>query len=345
MSLHTKPTVFFSHSSKDKEAIKHLKDRFLKITGKTIDVFVSSDGQSIPLGHNWVKTIEDALGRAKLMFVFVTPNSIGSPWLPFEAAFSYSRNVAVVPVVFGGLSMENLPMPLSLLQGFSVDNHEQLNNIIARCNDSFGFEHELSFLDSDMPVVPGRDVEKGVGIKQVAKGLTIYPMCEQEPSDEFKKEVAAELSKGLEVGGRKCLPWPLYYPGFSWNGEVIEVDAHAFVEDPSIEWCLREIMKKTGGFMRISVNFGNGYVADPDKLSASWKLRGWMTEICEREFICKAGDLYLLVIDRSGGSVVFDIKAEGFSVKLIDQAIKDFVDCRVITLNPGGQLEEYLKRW
>ena len=41
---HEKPTIFFSHSTKDKEIIKHLKERFQKITGKTIDVFVSSDG-------------------------------------------------------------------------------------------------------------------------------------------------------------------------------------------------------------------------------------------------------------------------------------------------------------
>ncbi|MTV80710.1 toll/interleukin-1 receptor domain-containing protein, partial [Streptococcus pneumoniae] len=52
-----KPTVFFSHSSLDKEIAKSLKDKLIEYTGGTVQIFVSSDGESIPFGKNWLSTI------------------------------------------------------------------------------------------------------------------------------------------------------------------------------------------------------------------------------------------------------------------------------------------------
>ena len=76
-----KPTIFFSHSSKDKLILNRLKESLLELTHNSIEIFLSSDGQSIPFGKNWVYSIEDALKEAKLMFVFLTPNSIQSNWI------------------------------------------------------------------------------------------------------------------------------------------------------------------------------------------------------------------------------------------------------------------------
>lgn len=53
-----KPTVFFSHSSKDKKFLTRLKEMVAAKTGNSIDIFLSSDGESIPLGRNWVHTIQ-----------------------------------------------------------------------------------------------------------------------------------------------------------------------------------------------------------------------------------------------------------------------------------------------
>ena len=44
-----KPVVFFSHSSRDKRELALLKELFVQKTGGTVEVFLSSDGQSIPL--------------------------------------------------------------------------------------------------------------------------------------------------------------------------------------------------------------------------------------------------------------------------------------------------------
>jgi hypothetical protein len=55
-------TVFFSHSSVDRKALAELKSLFDNKAAGFVNWFLSSDGQSIKLGTNWVVGISDALG-------------------------------------------------------------------------------------------------------------------------------------------------------------------------------------------------------------------------------------------------------------------------------------------
>jgi hypothetical protein len=145
----TKPIIFFSHSSSDKLTLKKLKEQFTLKTGNTIEIFLSSDGQSIPLGRNWVHKIHEALNEAKIMIVFLTPNSIKSNWLYFESGYAYSKDIRVIPVGFLGIDLNLLHPPLSLLQGFNITSEEGFNNIIAIINEEFDHKHELSFTNEE----------------------------------------------------------------------------------------------------------------------------------------------------------------------------------------------------
>jgi hypothetical protein len=145
----TKPTIFFSHSVRDKNELIRLKELFVQKTGGSIDVFLSSDGQSIPLGRNWVHRIQEALENASLMIVFVSPNSLRSNWTFFESGYAYSKGIRVVPVGFLGVDLLTLPPPLSLLQGFNITSEEGLNNLIAVTNDAFGHSHEAKFTSEE----------------------------------------------------------------------------------------------------------------------------------------------------------------------------------------------------
>lgn len=131
-----KPTIFFSHSSKDQELILPLKNELEDITSGVMDIFMSSDGQSIPFGRNWVHKIEEGLNNAKIMFVFITENSINTAWIYFEAGYAYSKNVRVIPVGIG-VDIGSLKAPLNLLQGFNITVDESLNNFITIINDEF----------------------------------------------------------------------------------------------------------------------------------------------------------------------------------------------------------------
>lgn len=141
----TKPTVFISHSSRDEKLVRRLKGLLDKKVGNTLDIFVSSDGQSIPFGRNWVYEIEKALKNSKIMFVLLSPNSIRSTWIYFEAGFAYANDIKVIPIGILGIDLSQVIPPMSLLQGFNINSVESLNNLISVIDREFDYSLELSF--------------------------------------------------------------------------------------------------------------------------------------------------------------------------------------------------------
>lgn len=140
-----KPIMFFSHSSQDQKSLVRLKELFLEKTGESIEIFLSCDGQSIPLGRNWVRRVQEALEEAKVMVTFVTPNAIRSNWLYFESGFAYAKGIRVVPVGFLGLDLATITPPLSLLQGFNITSADGLDNLVALANEVFQHSHLSRF--------------------------------------------------------------------------------------------------------------------------------------------------------------------------------------------------------
>src|SRR4030095_4256431 len=115
-----KPIVFLSHSSRDSKTLNRLKFELENKTHGTIDFFLSCDGESIPFGRNWVATIQEALEKAKLTFVFLSRHSLNSGWVHFESGFVYGKDIRVIPVAMPGVDFGKLSPPLSLLQGFNL---------------------------------------------------------------------------------------------------------------------------------------------------------------------------------------------------------------------------------
>lgn len=144
-----KPTMFFSHSSRDREILVRLKELFVEKTGSAIEVFLSCDGQSIPLGRNWVHRIEEGLEAANVMVIFLTPSAMRSDWIFFESGFAYAKDIRVVPVGFLGVDLASLRPPLSLLQGFNITSEDGLNNLIALANEEFEHNHSPRFSASE----------------------------------------------------------------------------------------------------------------------------------------------------------------------------------------------------
>lgn len=143
-----KPTIFFSHSSKDKQSLIVLKDLIEEKTGGTVNIFMSSDGQSIPFGSNWMYKIEEGLREAKIMFVFATPKSIDTGWIYFEAGYAYSKGIEVIPI---GINVDigSIKPPISLLQGFNMISAESINNIIHIINKKFSFSFKANFSEEE----------------------------------------------------------------------------------------------------------------------------------------------------------------------------------------------------
>jgi hypothetical protein len=167
-----KPVIFFSHSSRDRDVILPIRNRLLEGTGNAIDVFMSSDGASIPFGRNWLKEIEDALTDCKLMFVWMTPTSMASSWIPFESGHAYARGIRVVPIGFLGTTLGSLPAPINMLQGFDVTSGSGLNNIIGVINDQFALTFPNLF-DADFYTanIEDNSPENNPGILRYVKSI------------------------------------------------------------------------------------------------------------------------------------------------------------------------------
>lgn len=178
-----KNTVFFSHTSKDKEVVLFIQRRINEITGNSINIFMSSDGQSIPFGSNWVHKVEEGLSLATIMFVFVTPASMKSGWIYFEAGFAYSKGIEVIPV---GINTDigNLRAPLSLLQGFNVTSADSLNNFVSVINKKYDCTFGESFTDEDFQNILSLNNYESVQLFQVE---SIASFADFHISSEYKK--------------------------------------------------------------------------------------------------------------------------------------------------------------
>jgi len=144
-----KPIVFLSHSTQDKAPLAELKKLLDVRAAGSLDFFLSSDGESIRFGRNWVVRVSDALSRSKLMFVFLSPQSADSKWIHFEAGCAYAKDIQVVPVCLPGIDLNRITPPLSLLQGFNLHSHEAIGNIARICNETFGLKINEAFSQTE----------------------------------------------------------------------------------------------------------------------------------------------------------------------------------------------------
>ncbi len=121
--------VFLSHLSEERVVATALKERLTRDFLGLIDVFVSSDGESIAAGEQWLISIETALAECDLLITLCSPHSIRRPWVNFEAGAAWMRKIPIIPVCHAGLTASDLPMPLSLRQGVLLGEPEGLSRL------------------------------------------------------------------------------------------------------------------------------------------------------------------------------------------------------------------------
>jgi len=148
--------VFFSYSSKDTTIINRIKEAIVNKTNNSIDIFLSCDGESIPLGANWVAQIEQNLCESVLMFVFISPHSVSSKWIYYESGFFSSflrKGREIIPVAICGGKLGTMETaPLNMRQGINLSSEIQLNNMLSHINKYIPDQQylfDLSFTKSD----------------------------------------------------------------------------------------------------------------------------------------------------------------------------------------------------
>jgi hypothetical protein len=121
--------IFLSHVSSEAGLAVILKNSIRKYFPDKIEVFVSSDVDSIRIGSEFLKTIKTTLNKSIALLVLCSPDSIYKPWVNFEIGAAWNRSIPIVPICHSGLRPTDLPMPLNQLQGAEVSSREGLQKI------------------------------------------------------------------------------------------------------------------------------------------------------------------------------------------------------------------------
>lgn len=121
--------LFISHISTETDLAQVIKRRLDQDFLGVLDVFVSSDKKSIQAGSPWLDDLNTALEDAKFVLVLCSSESIGRPWVNFEAGAGWIRGIPVIPLCHSGLSPSQLPVPLSLLQAVRGSEPDDLRSL------------------------------------------------------------------------------------------------------------------------------------------------------------------------------------------------------------------------
>jgi TIR domain len=124
--------LFISHISEEAEAAARVKTALERDFLGLVEIFVSSDTESIAAGEQWLTSIEAALREASMLVILCSPKSVARPWINFEAGAAWVRQIPLIPVCHAGLAPRDLPMPLSLRQGVALADPDGLRRLYTR---------------------------------------------------------------------------------------------------------------------------------------------------------------------------------------------------------------------
>lgn len=125
----SKPLVFISHITEEKEIAIAFKELIESSFLGMLDVFVSSDEDTIHMGQKWLDRISNGLKTCAIEVVLCSPKSILRPWINFEAGAGWVRDIPVIPLCHSGIEPAKLPMPLNLLQAAKANEVSSLKLI------------------------------------------------------------------------------------------------------------------------------------------------------------------------------------------------------------------------
>lgn len=128
--------IFLSHIHEESALARLIKQTLKEEFSGFVEVFVSSDGTSIPAGSNFLKRIEDDLVSCIGAIYLISPTSVKRNWINFELGAVWIRNIVnlrdgkveilTLPVCHSGIIPSGLPAPLNNLNGIAANQASQL---------------------------------------------------------------------------------------------------------------------------------------------------------------------------------------------------------------------------
>lgn len=122
--------IFISHALVDKEIAEKVKQLLSSVSLGLVEPWLSSSLDGLKPGDVLWNEIHEQLRESDKIITILTLNSYLRPWLLYESGYvAGSKGANVIPLVFG-ISKSDLPSPLSAYVVYSVDNEEDLPNLL-----------------------------------------------------------------------------------------------------------------------------------------------------------------------------------------------------------------------
>jgi TIR domain len=190
-----KKTLFISHVSTESEFAQYLKRRFEKDFLGSLNVFVSSDQTTIAAGTRWLDEVEKALKDADLQVLLCSKESVGRPWVNFEAGAVWLTGVPVIPVCHSGMTPNDLPVPLSMLQAIKMSDSNDLPKLYSAIAHVVGLQMpEIDFgaLAEEVKVLEKQYARAREAVERIEEPRILCAASEQyaEPVYGFERDVA-----------------------------------------------------------------------------------------------------------------------------------------------------------
>jgi hypothetical protein len=133
-----KPLVFISHLTEEGEVAVLLRDLVEHHFLDMIEMFISSDERSIEMGRRWLELVTERLKRCAIEIVLCSPISVDRPWIHFEAGAGWIRDIPVIPLCHSGMSRDQLPVPLNMLQAANATDSLDLDRVFRVLAEAIG---------------------------------------------------------------------------------------------------------------------------------------------------------------------------------------------------------------
>jgi hypothetical protein len=241
-SASEKPKVFISHIHNEEHTANTVEAVLRKALLGAIDIFNSSNRQSIIPGDPWRDKIVETLQKSTCVLVLASPNSVSSPWVNFEAGGAWVAGTRVIPCCAGGMKPSSLPAPWGHLHGISLDSADGLSSLVRQLAELSGLDFPSDFdfssaaksiantwelpastlnknsLSIHLKLAPDLEVADSLKYLNVSL-LAVDGMIEIQPSPEYSGWAREDIAP-LKVVGQCRLPHEFY----DYTGEDVRCE-------------------------------------------------------------------------------------------------------------------------
>ena len=145
--------IFLSHIHEESQLALYIQRAIEDEFSGFVEVFVSSDGKTIPAGANFLKRIETGLMDCVAALYLISPVSVKRNWVNFELGAVWIRNsisvkdggseIPTIPICHSGITPSTLPMPLVNLSAILASNSSQLESSFKSIQAAVGGKGKL----------------------------------------------------------------------------------------------------------------------------------------------------------------------------------------------------------